>query len=114
MTIKKTNPQLRELIKDLEKLANKEKVKLWKAIAKELKKSTRRKRQVNLEKINRLTKENQTIIVPGKVLAKGEINHKVNVAAFQFSEKAKTKLSTMTIQELMKANPKAKGVKIIC
>ena len=111
--IKKTNPYLIELIKNLEKLANKEKVKLWKVIAKELKKSTRRKREVNLFHINRVTKENDTIIVPGKVLGTGDVNHKVNVAAFQFSEAAKNKLNTMTIEELMKKNPKAKGVKII-
>lgn len=111
--MKKTNTHLKELIKNLEKLANKEKVKLWKAIANELKKATRKKREVNLFHINRITKENETIIVPGKVLGTGEINHKVNVAAFQFSDSAKKKLNAMTIEELMKTNPKAKGVRII-
>jgi len=111
--ITKTNPHLIKLIRDLKKLANKEKVKLWKRIADELEKSTRRKREVNLRRINRATKENETIIVPGKVLSIGEINHKVNVAAFQFSQQAKTKVNAMTIEELMKQNPKAKGVRII-
>jgi len=112
--IKKTNIHLKELIKNLEKLAAKEKVKLWKVIATELNKSTRAKREVNIHSINRNTKENETIIVPGKVLGTGDIDHKVNVAAFQFSESAKQKINAMSIEQLMKENPKAKGVRIIC
>ena len=99
--MKKTNIHLKELIKNLEKLASKEKVKLWKAIALELKKSTRAKREVNIHSINRNTKDNETIIVPGKVLGTGDIDHKVNVAAFQFSETAKQKINAMSNVQLL-------------
>lgn len=109
----KTNPHLTQLIRDLRKLSAKRKVKLWKRIAEDLAKPTRNKREVNISRINQNTKENDTIIVPGKVLGTGDINHKVNVAAFQFSESAKTKINAITIEELMKKNPEAKGVKII-
>ena len=75
---------------------------------------TRRMRQVNVWKINKFTKDNDTIIVPGKVLGYGELNHKGNVAAYQFSEGAKSKIGNfMLIEELMEKNPKGSNVRII-
>jgi len=68
----KTNPRtgpsnkyLVELIKELKKHSIEKKVKIWKAVAVELEKPTRIRRVVNLNKINKLSKENETIIVPG-------------------------------------------------
>ncbi len=114
MKLKKTNPNLIKLIRDLKKLSNKQDVNIWKAVAKELAKSTRRMRKVNVWKIDKVTKENDTIIVPGKVLGDGELNHKVNVAAYQFSDGAKAKISNnMLIEELMEKNPKGSKVRII-
>ena len=116
-TITKTNPQLRDLIKELRELSKKQNVKIWKRIADDLNKSTRRKREVNLERINRVTKENEIIVIPGKVLASGDLKHKVTIAAFQFSEKAREVINkngkALTIQELIKKNPKGSGVRII-
>jgi large subunit ribosomal protein L18e len=73
---------------------------------------------VNLYKLNKYTKENETIIVPGKLLGTGEVDHKVTVAALSFSESAKEKLeknksTVYSIHELMKNNPKGKNVRII-
>ena len=112
--ITKTNEILLGLVAELKKTGTAKKAKIWKAVASELLKPTRRMREVNLEKIDRVTKANDTIVVPGKVLGKGNLNHKVNVAAFNFSESARAKIgSPMTIHELMKKNPKGTGVKII-
>jgi len=112
-----TNPNIRKLVADLHSLATKEKVKMWKVIAKELEKPTRRRREVNIERINRATKKDESIIVPGKVLSKGELDHKVIVAAWKFSEAAKQKINksgkALSIQELIKENPKGKKVRII-
>jgi len=110
-----TNPNLKELIKELKTLSIKEKVGIWKAIAKELEKPTRKRRKVNLYKINKHTNEGETAIIPGKVLSIGNIDKKITIAAYQFSEAAKKKISqTITIQELMKKNPKGKNIRIIC
>ena len=110
----KTNPRLISLIRELKKLSNKEKAKIWKATAKNLERPTRKMREVNVWKINKFTKDNDTIIVPGKVLGYGELDHKVNVAAYQFSEGAKAKISNnMLIEELMLKNPKGSKVRII-
>ena len=113
-----TNPLLRDLIGELKKRGNEQEVNLWKRIALDLERPTRQRRAVNLSRINRHTKENEVVVVPGKVLSVGEIDHKINVAAFNFSALAKEKIlkahgKALSIDELMKLNPKGKGIKII-
>jgi len=112
-----SNPHMKRLIADLRSLGTKEKVKMWKVIASELEKPTRSRREVNIERINRATKKDETVIVPGKVLSKGELNHSIKVAAWKFSGAAKEKINkvgkSISIQELVKENPKGKKVRII-
>ena len=112
-----TNPVLIKLIMDLKKKGSEENVNLWRRIASELERSTRTRRAVNLLRINRYTKENETIIVPGKVLGSGDIDHNITVAAYQFSEGAVDKINkkgkAISITELMKENPKGTNVRII-
>src|SRR3989344_9158997 len=111
MKTKKTNNLLLSLVEELRRTGTKNKAKIWKAVANELLKPTRKMREVNIEKINRVTKENDTIIVPGKVLCSGDLDHKVTVAAFNFSESARKKIKDiLTISELMKKNPKGTNV----
>lgn len=106
-----TNPLVRELIVLLER----GKKPIWKTIAKELKTSTRKRKSVSLWKINRYTKANDAVVVPRKVLGNGELDHKVTVAALGFSDSAKEKLGAdaITIEELVKKNPKGTGIKIL-
>lgn len=49
---------------------------------------SRRRRSVNLDKINKYTKDGDNVIVPGKVLSDGRMEHKINIAAMEFSGKA--------------------------
>mgnify|MGYP001575128374 FL=1 len=112
--ITKSNPLLLDLVTELKKTSTSKKAKIWKAVADELLKPTRKMREVNIDKINRVTKENDVIVIPGKVLGKGSLDHKVTVSAFNFSESARKKLNNiLTIQELLKKNPKGSGVRII-
>lgn len=112
-----TNPQLRKLIMELRDLASKQNVKIWSRIADDLEKPTRQKRIVNLSRINRFVKENESIIVPGKVLGSGALDHKVTIAAFNFSRSAINKIKKvgnyLTIEELIQKNPQGKGIRII-
>ena len=109
-----SNPNLKKLIRELKRLSTKEKVNIWKRIAKDLERPTRIRRKVNLYKIDKYTKADETALVPGKVLSLGELNKKITVAAYQFSDAAKKKIpNAITIQELMKNNPKGKKVRII-
>ena len=113
-----TNMQLKFLIAELSRLSRKEDVGIWKRIASDLEKPTRQRRIVNLSRIDRSTKEGETIIVPGKVLGSGDLNHKIDVAAFSFSSNAIEKIkekkgSCIEIMDLMKKNPKGKDIRII-
>jgi len=109
-----SNPSLKNLIRELKRLSNKEKVNIWRRIAKDLAKPTRIRRRVNIYKIDKYTRNDETAIVPGKVLSLGELNKKITVAAYQFSDAAKKKIpNAITIQQLMKNNPKGKKVRII-
>jgi large subunit ribosomal protein L18e len=109
--------QLMELIGSLKKLSIEREVNLWKRIASDLEKPTRIRREVNLYKLDRYCKENETVIVPGKVLGMGELNKKIHVAAFSFSQSAYDKINqkgtAFSIPELMKRNPSGKGVRIL-
>ena len=87
-----TNPLLKDLIMELKKRSNEQSVNLWKRIALDLEKPTRQRRVINLSRINRNTKENEVIVVPGKVLGSGMLNHKLTISAYQFSEQAKDKI----------------------
>ncbi len=113
-----TNVHLRKLIRFLEKASNQYKARIWKYVAELLNKPTRQRIEVNIGKINRLTKEGETVVVPGKVLGGGILDHKVTVAAWRFSESAKKKIEkiggeAISIEELVKRNPKGSFVKII-
>lgn len=112
-----TNEHLQELISLLKKESALQKADLWNRIALDLELPTRKRRVVNVSRINRFTKDNETVIVPGKVLGSGNLDHKVNVAALSFSSDAKNQIEQkgkcLTIQELLKNNPKGKDVRIL-
>ncbi|MHA1379052.1 MAG: 50S ribosomal protein L18e [Candidatus Helarchaeota archaeon] len=111
---KTPNPEKQELLKNLWN----SKRRVWRAIARNLAKRRKDQITVNLGKINKFGKENGTIVVPGKVLSLGDLDKKLIIAAYSFSnvciEKVKkAKGECITIQELMKRNPEGKNVKII-
>lgn len=110
-----TNQNLQNLIKELKTLSIKNEAPIWKRIATELEKPSRKRRHVNLYEINKHISDGDVIVIPGKVLATGEMTKKAKVAAWSFSEKAAEKIKeTISIHQLMKENPKGSNVKIIC
>jgi len=112
-----TSLGLKSLIIDLKKLSTKEKVSMWKRISNDLNMSKRKRREVNLNKIDKYTREGEVALVPGKVLSEGQLTKKITVAGYKFSEKAKQKINkigrAISIKELTKENPKGKKVRII-
>ncbi len=113
-----TNEELKSLIDELRKKAYSENIMLWRRIAEDLSKPTRQRRAVNLSRINRYTKADETVIVPGKVLSSGELDHSITIAAWQFSGQAREKIEgnkskALSINELMKENIKGKKIRII-
>jgi large subunit ribosomal protein L18e len=115
---KTTNPQLLQLIQFLRHQSKKNDAKIWKDIAERLAKPRRKRITVNISRLNRHTNKKETVLVPGKVLGAGRINHPINVAAFSFSKRAEEKIrttkgKTLSILELAKKNPNGSNVKII-
>lgn len=118
MKLTKTNPKITELIGHLKEKSYTEDVKIWKDIAKRLERSSRRHAEVNISKINRHSSPDETILVPGKILGSGELDHKVNVVALGFSKKAEEKIEAaggkcLEILEIIDENPKGSKIRII-
>jgi large subunit ribosomal protein L18e len=115
---KSTNPELIQLIRFLKKQGREKEAAIWRDVAEQLAKTRQQRAAVNLSRINRHTKKGDTVVVPGKLLGAGELNHSVSVAAFGASEKAKEKLAAakakyLSILELVEKNPTGANVKII-
>lgn len=113
-----TNPILFHLIMELKKRSKEQNADIWKRVAVDLEKPTRQRRVVNLSSISRYTKENEIIVVPGKVLGAGSLSHKLTISAFQFSNGAKEKIEKIgakivPLLELSKENPTGKSIRII-
>lgn len=112
------NDQVMQLIQAMKTLAIEKKSKFWKQIATELEKPSRRQREVNIFKLEKVAKDGETIIVPGKVLGSGTLSKKVVVAALNFSTSAREKIvsgngEVLSINELMQKHPEGKGVRIM-
>jgi len=113
-----TNPELIKLIRTLRKKSRENKAEIWHSIADRLAHSRQKRATVNVSHLNRHTEKGETVIIPGKVLGAGEIDHPIKVAAFTFSKQAESKIleakgRCLSIQELVEKNPKGTNVRII-
>lgn len=114
-----TNPILKKLIEDLKKKSYQIGSPFLKEISEKLNKPRRQRIEVNLAHIERNTKEGDIVIVPGIVLGYGELSKPITISAWRFSKPAiekikKSKGQAITIQELVRRNPRGTNVKIIC
>lgn len=112
------NPQRVGLVRELEKTARKEGAGLWKDVAKALANSRKTRPAVNIYRLDKNTSDGEVIVVPGAVIGSGKLNHKLEVAAFKFTEGARAQIiaaggTATTIPELVKKNVKGSGVRII-
>ncbi len=113
-----TNPSVIRLINLLEKNARLNKAGIWKRVAEIIRKPRRRRVAVNVWKIGKYAQGASAIIVPGVVLGYGELDKPVTVAALKVSAKAREKIveaggKVISIEDLIKENPKGSGVRII-
>ncbi len=118
MKIQKTNPLIIDLIESLRRLAYENKARIWKDLSKRLSKGTRRIPAVNVGSISSHTSANDQVVVPGKVLGVGHIDHPVTVASISFSGKAREKIikaggECIGLLDLVERNPHGSNVKII-
>ena len=115
---RKTNPNLVGLISKLKEASRTNKAPVWRDIALRLEGPASNWAEVNISRLDRYASENETVVVPGKLLGSGEIDKKVTVAAYRFSGQAKDKISkaggqNMSIEELLASNPSGSKVRIM-
>lgn len=88
----KQNPRLISLIERLRERAAEDDAAIWDELASRLDTPSRSRAEVNVSRIERYADEDETVVVPGKVLGGGVLSKSVDVAAFDFSSSAREKI----------------------
>ncbi|MBW6442691.1 50S ribosomal protein L18e [Patescibacteria group bacterium] len=109
---KKTNENLVETIKNAKRYPE------WIQVASMLASPRKNFINLNLDEIDKASKEGESVVICGKVLSQGEIKKKIKIIAFNFSESSKEKLlklkvPTLSIIEEIKQNPEARDIKVL-
>ena len=105
------------MVKDLKQASKKNEAPIWSRLAELAIKPSSARRVVNLTRINKITKDNDVLFVPGKVLGTGNISHKIILSSFSMSTTAAKKIiqtggTIMTYSDMIKKYPTGKGVMI--
>ena len=111
------NQVVLHMVKDLKQASKKNEAPIWSRLADLALKPSSAKRVVNLSRINKTTKDNDILFVPGKVLGTGNISHKITLSSFSMSVTAAKKIiqtggSIITYSDMIKKYPTGKGVTI--
>ncbi|GAA0202178.1 LSU ribosomal protein L18AE [Haladaptatus litoreus] len=114
----KTNPRLSSLIAELKSVSRSEETDVWNDVATRLEKPRSTHAEVNLGRIERYAQEDETVIVPGKVLGSGVLQKNVTVAAVDFSSTAETKIEQangdpIQLEQAIEQNPNGANVRVI-
>lgn len=91
---------------------------IWRALQKELAGPRANRREINVRRLAQITKADEVVIVPGKILGTGSLGHKLTVCAFSISQTAARKITdsggkVVTFDDLIDKHPDGKGVRII-
>lgn len=114
----KTSPRLNSLIAELKSTARDTGADVWRDVAHRLEKPRRNHAEVNLGRIERYAREDETVVVPGKVLGSGVLRKQITVAAVAFSGTAETKIEqanaeSIPLEQAVEQNPSGANVRVI-
>jgi len=114
----RTDPNKISLIRFIKQNGIKNNAAVWKKLSKEMSVSNRNRTSVNLSHINRITKSGEEVVIPGKVLGAGELSHKLNIAAENFSSSAREKIiaaggQCLSFEEIITKNPKGTNIRLL-
>ena len=117
-TIRKENPELVRTLLELKRAARAHDAPIWADVAEHLARARHQRTPVNVGHLDRLVTADETVVVPGKLLAEGSLHKKLTVAAFHYSAEARLKIhhaggTALTIPELLKAKPDGTGVRLL-
>jgi len=115
--IPKENSELVRLIVELRRAARAQKAPIWATVADRLERPRHQVLPVNVGHLDRLTEADDTVLVPGKLLAEGKLSKKLTVAAFAFSKDARSKIHAaggvaISVHDLLKTRPDGAGVRL--
>jgi len=112
----KTNPRLNSLIAELKAVSRDSGAGVWQDVADRLEKPRRTHAEVNLGQIERYAREEETVVVPGKVLGSGVLEKNVTVAAVDFSSTARQKIERVgdaeRLEHVAEENPDGSNVRV--
>jgi large subunit ribosomal protein L18e len=111
-------PYLDTSIHSLRKAFSDNKAPIWRDTIKYLKRTRSNRVSVNVGKIAIISKKNDIVLVPGKVLGGGNLTHNITVGAYAFSNTARNKIiqsggEAISIIEFVNRYPKGKKVVLI-
>ena len=116
--IPKGNPELVRLIVQLRRAARSHHAPIWGRVADRLERSRHRGDPINVGHLERLAEPNDTVVVPGKLLAEGPLSKRLTVAAFAYSAQARGKIhaaggTAITLDDLLRSKPDGAGVRLL-
>jgi large subunit ribosomal protein L18e len=111
------NPVQSETVSSVKSAYRKSRAPIWRVLEDMLERRSSMV-EVNIDRIARNTKSGSVVVVPGKVLGSGKMEHKITLGAFSFSQTAAKKIvdaggSIMSIQQLVEKFPDGSKVTII-
>jgi large subunit ribosomal protein L18e len=91
---------------------------IWRDVSDRLMAPVKNRVEVNLYRLARVTKNGDTVVIPGKILGNGTLSTNITIACWSISSSAAQKITSsgskvITIEELLEKNPTGSGVKII-
>lgn len=113
-----TNQIVTKTVKELRQASTKNKAPIWSKVAEMRLKPSVARRVVNLGRLDHVTKDNDVVFVPGKVLGTGNISHKITLCCFSISTTAAQKVQKaggkiVNHSDMIAKFPTGKGVRII-
>jgi large subunit ribosomal protein L18e len=114
----KASPRLTSLIAELKAVARETGSDVWGDVAARLEKPRRTHAEVNLGRIDRYARDDETVVVPGKVLGSGVVRAGYTVAAVDFSSSAAEKLQqadgeAIPLEQALERNPDGTDVRVV-
>jgi large subunit ribosomal protein L18e len=116
--IPKENPELVRLVVELRRAARSHRAPIWATVADRLERPRHQQTPMNVGHLDRLADPEQTVVVPGKLLAEGPLTKRLTVAAFAYSAEARVKIHAagglaLSLHELLRTKPDGAGVRLL-
>ncbi len=113
-----TNQVVLQMARELKGASRKNNAPIWLRLAELALKPSSARRTINIGQIDKFVKDNDVIVVPGKVLGTGNLSHKITLCSFSISNTGAKKIlqsggKILSFTELIKGHPTGKGVTII-